>query len=362
MAKTCGFLTARLTPGAQDESPDRRAFQRRRRSAMMAENRFRQSRSTPVTRHWLSTWSLIISVTMFSIAMTGVGPLQAQQDRRPTARTAEPFPADVAVAPPPAIFNRIGVEVPHDDPGLQADARQPATPMFTPATVSTSLNMLAVVTVVGLVPSIAMMMTCFVRFTVVLGFLRQALGSPQALPAQVITALGLFMTFLVMAPVWQRSYDEGIRPFVQPAAGAAALDEAAAFRRTAAPVRQFMARQIDRAGNADAVWMLIDYQRPDSGSTAMATWREPQSYDDVPLTVLIPAYLLSELKVAFLIGFQIFLPFLVIDLVVASILTSIGLNLLPPSLISLPFKLLLFVLIDGWFLTVGMLLESVRLT
>ena len=135
-----------------------------------------------------------------------------------------------------------------------------------------------------------------------------------------------------------------------------------ADQRTAAPLRSFMAQQIDRAGNADAVWMLLEFQRPDADSQSASQWREPQSYDEVPLNVLAPAYLLSELKVAFLIGFQIFLPFLVIDLVVASILTSLGLNMLPPSLISLPFKLLLFVLIDGWFLTVGMMLESVRVT
>lgn len=230
-----------------------------------------------------------------------------------------------------------------------------------PATVGTSLKVLVAVTVLGLVPSILLMTTCFVRFTVVLGLLRQAMGTPQALPNQILTALGMFMTFLVMAPVWQRSYDEGIRPYTNPTTGSQPVDETMAFQRSAAPLRDFMARQIDQAGNADAVWMLIDYQRPDSKSPGASTWREPKSYDDVPLTVLAPAYLLSELKVAFLIGFQIFLPFLVIDLVVASILTSLGLNMLPPSMISLPFKLLLFVLIDGWFLTVGMLLESVRL-
>ena len=123
-----------------------------------------------------------------------------------------------------------------------------------------------------------------------------------------------------------------------------------------------MSQQIDRAGNSDSIWMLLDFQRPDEKSPGASRWREPQSYEDISLMILAPAYLLSELKVAFLIGFQIFLPFLVIDLVVASILTSLGLIMLPPSLISLPFKLLLFVLIDGWFLTVGMLLESVRIS
>lgn len=236
-----------------------------------------------------------------------------------------------------------------------------AFPSADPATVGTSLRVLVAVTILGLVPSILMMTTCFVRFAVVLGLLRQAMGTSQALPGQISTALAMFLTFLVMAPIWQRAYDDGVRPYINPAAGVAPLDEATAFQRSTAPLRDFMARQIDQAGNADAVWMLIDYQRPEAKSEADSTWIEPKSYDDVGLNVLAPAYLLSELKVAFLIGFQIFLPFLVIDLVVASILTSLGLNMMPPSMVSLPFKLLLFVLIDGWFLTVGMLLESVRL-
>ncbi len=241
------------------------------------------------------------------------------------------------------------------------EAKSASLQMASPATVATSLKLLVAVTILGLVPSILMMTTCFVRFTVVLGLLRQALGTPQALPNQVLTGMGMFLTFLVMAPVWQQCYDDGIRPYTNPVAGENAIDEATAFQRTAAPLRDFMAKQIDRAGNADAIWMLIDYQRPDEKSPLASNWQEPKSYDDVPLNILAPAYLLSELKVAFLIGFQIFLPFIVIDLVVASLLTSVGLNMLPPSMISLPFKLLLFVLIDGWFLTVGMLLESVRL-
>ena len=246
------------------------------------------------------------------------------------------------------------------DVAVRAQAAE-VLPNVDPATVGTSLRVLVAVTILGLVPSILMMTTCFVRFSIVLGLLRQAIGTPQALPGQISTALAMFLTFLVMAPVWQRAYDDGIHPYTNPVAGTQPLDETTAFQKTAAPLRDFMSKQIDQAGNADAVWMLIDYQRPETKSQAVTDWREPKSYDDVGLNVLAPAYLLSELKVAFLIGFQIFLPFLVIDLVVASILTSLGLNMLPPSMVSLPFKLLLFVLIDGWFLTVGMLLESVRL-
>ena len=233
-------------------------------------------------------------------------------------------------------------------------------PLVSPAQLGLSLKMLALMTVFSLAPSILMMTTCFVRFSVVLGLLRQALGTQQGPPNQVLTAICLFLTFLVMSPIWQRCYQDGIRPYTNPAADEQAMDEATALSRTIAPVRTFMSRQIDKAGNADAIWMLLDFQRPDAGSTAADNWHEPQSYEEVPLTVLAPAYLLSELKVGFLIGFQLFLPFLVIDLVVATILTSLGLTMLPPSTVSIPFKLLLFVLIDGWFLTVGMLLESVR--
>lgn len=304
----------------------------------------------------------LVSIVVAALFGVCVDVAQGQGDRSNGPTRSAPFLKDIPKVPT-APDSR-----PPRRPAIQLDAAaQPealeslSKPLADPAVIGTSLKVLVAATVLGLVPSILMMTTCFVRFAVVLGLLRQALGTPQALPNQVLTALGMFLTFMVMAPVWQKSYDEGIRPYTAPVAGEQSLDEATAFQRSAAPLRDFMARQIDQAGNADAVWMLIDYQRPDPSSAAAAGWREPRSYDDVTLTVLAPAYLLSELKVAFLIGFQIFLPFLVIDLVVASILTSLGLNMLPPSMISLPFKLLLFVLIDGWFLTVGMLLESVRL-
>lgn len=304
---------------------------------------------------------ILFGITLVCLAS---GSAQAQSERPESGRAGTAAPSEFSspldrkpAQRPPRPFKE-----PADKVQPAALLESQATSITDPASLGSSLKVLVAVTVLGLVPSILMMTTCFVRFTIVLGLLRQAIGTPQALPSQVLTALGMFMTFLVMAPVWQRSYDEGIQPYISPAAGTASLDEATAFERTATPLRDFMARQIDQAGNADAVWMLIDYQRPAPESQAAAAWHEPTSYDDVPLTVLAPAYLLSELKVAFLIGFQIFLPFLVIDLVVASILSSLGLNMLPPSMVSLPFKLLLFVLIDGWFLTIGMLLESVRLS
>lgn len=231
------------------------------------------------------------------------------------------------------------------------------THLISPQSLSASLPWLIGATVLSLVPAVLLMSTCFVRFAVVLGLLRQALGTPQALPNQVLMALSLFLTFTVMAPVWRESYETGWKPYAQSADGptAAILDEA--LPKMLAPIRRFMSRQVEAAGNTDGVWMLLDLQRRHAGEIETP---EPQSYDDVPITVLLPAFLLSELKTGFLIGFQLFLPFLVIDFVIASVLTALGLTTLTPSMVSLPFKLLLFVLIDGWFLTVGMLLASVH--
>jgi flagellar biosynthetic protein FliP len=157
-----------------------------------------------------------------------------------------------------------------------------------------------------------------------------------------------------MSPVWKQSYEEGIRPYTSPVAGQGpiALDEA--FHRTAEPVRRFMIEQIQRTGNTDSVLTFLEFQHPNENTPA------PEKLEDVDTVVLLPAFMVSELKTAFVIGFQIYLPFLVIDMVIATVLISMGMMMLPPVLISLPFKLLLFVLIDGWALTVGMLLESVR--
>ncbi|MBI1349137.1 flagellar type III secretion system pore protein FliP [bacterium] len=238
--------------------------------------------------------------------------------------------------------------------GLNVDS------LTSPGGLTASLKVMLLLTVLTLAPSILIMTTCFIRFVIVLGLLRQALGTQQLPPNQVLISLCLFLTLMVMAPVWQEAYDTGIRPYSQPAPGEAPITEQEAFQRAIQPLRRFMAEQIDRTGNADAIWMFLDFQRPDPASIAGQNYQEPQSYDDVPLTVLIPAYMLSELKTSFLIGFQIYLPFLVIDLVISALLISMGMMMLPPVLITLPIKLLLFVLIDGWFLTVGMMLESVR--
>jgi flagellar biosynthetic protein FliP len=216
---------------------------------------------------------------------------------------------------------------------------------LSPEGISSALETLGMLAVVSLAPAILLMTTCFVRITVVLGLLRQALGTQQLPPNQVMTSIALFMTLLIMMPVWNRVYSDGIKPYA-----AKEISATEAWDAGIKPVRQFMSAQIDRTGNRDDVWLFYKYLPQDTP--------EPSSYDEVPLTVLLPAFMLSELKTAFLIGFQIYLPFLVLDLVVSSVTISMGMMMLPPVMISLPFKLLLFVLVDGWHLVVGMLLDS----
>lgn len=259
----------------------------------------------------------------------------------------------------------------HDEPAMETsddgDGGPAALPggfqpeqLVSPGGLGSTINMMVVLTVLSLAPSILIMTTCFIRFVVVLGLLRQALGTQQLPPNQVMMALCLFLTFLVMSPVWQQSYDEGIKPYTEadPDQPPPTLTEA--FTKTARPIREFMIKQIEKAGNTDTVWMFLEYQRAKIDAGTDDERPLASRYGEVPLTTLMSAYMLSELKVAFVIGFQVFLPFLVIDVVVATVLTSMGMMMLPPTLVSFPFKLLLFVLIDGWALTVGMLLESVR--
>ena len=213
-----------------------------------------------------------------------------------------------------------------------------------PERLSATIQIMLLLTVISLAPALLIMTTSFVRIIVVLGLLRQALGTQQLPPSQVITAAALFLTLVIMTPVWKQVYDDAIVPYTEQSIG---IDEA--WQRGVAPLRRFMSLQIERTGNSDDVWLFLEY---------MPSSQEPQSYEDVPLQALLPAFMLSELKTAFLIGFQIYLPFLILDMVIASVMISMGMLMLPPVLISLPFKLLLFVLVDGWHPVVGMLLES----
>ena len=246
-----------------------------------------------------------------------------------------------------------------DEPGAFPGGFQPQQ-LVSPGGLSSTINLMLVLTILSLAPSILIMTTCFIRFIIVTSLLRQALGTQQLPPNQVLVALCLFLTFLVMSPVWQQSYEEGIRPYTSPEDGEEppALEET--FRRTARPIREFMFNQIRNAGNMDTLWMFLEYQYPEADPETGESRSQSLSYGDVSLPTLMSAYMLSELKVAFVIGFQIFLPFLVIDMVVSTVLMSMGMMMLPPTLVSFPFKLLLFVLIDGWARIVGMLLASVH--
>lgn len=213
-----------------------------------------------------------------------------------------------------------------------------------PEGLSSTIQVMLLLTVLSLAPALLLMTTCFVRIVVVLGILRQAIGTQQLPPSQVITTLALFLTLLIMTPVWKQVYDEAIVPYTN---REVSLDQA--WQKGVYPVRRFMALQIERTGNQSDVYLFLDYI-PDQP--------QPSGYQDVPLQALLPAFMLSELKTSFLIGFQIYLPFLIVDLVIASMMVSMGMLMMPPVLISMPFKLLLFVLLDGWHLVVGMLLES----
>jgi flagellar biosynthetic protein FliP len=201
------------------------------------------------------------------------------------------------------------------------------------------VQLIGLMTVLSLAPSIVIMTTAFVRIVVVLSLLRTALGLQQSPPNSVIISLALFLTAIVMGPTLQRSYDEGIKPLMDQQ-----MELPAAFDATATPLKAFMLQQVDREDLA----LFIKLSRIPKPATALAT----------PIQVVTPAFMISELKRAFEIGFLLFVPFLVIDLVVASVLMSMGMMMLPPVVVSLPFKLIFFVLVDGWRLVAGSLVES----
>jgi flagellar biosynthetic protein FliP len=214
---------------------------------------------------------------------------------------------------------------------------------------STVVNILVVLTVVSLAPSIMLMMTCFTRIIIVLGLLKQALGAQSIPPPQVITALAMFMTMLVMAPTLDRINNEAIAPYR--AGQITTYDEL--WTKAKQPMRDFMFNQIEATGNWSSLYMVMERRGIDISDPTKLTRA------DVDMVSLVPAFMLSELKTAFLMGFRVYLPFLVIDMVISTMLIAMGMMMLPPVLISLPFKLLLFVLVDGWALIVGSLMDSV---
>ena len=205
--------------------------------------------------------------------------------------------------------------------------------------VSTSLQLLALLTVLSLAPSILIMMTSFTRIIIVLGFVRNALGTPSMPPNQILVGIALFLSLFVMAPTFTQINDEALQPLLEKK-----IDEGQALKRAEVPIRDFMFKQVD--------------QRDLALFTQLSKTERPKTRADVPTQVLIPAYVLSELKTAFEIGFLILIPFLIIDMVIASTVMSMGMVMLPPVVISLPFKILLFVLVDGWHLVSESLVQG----
>lgn len=209
----------------------------------------------------------------------------------------------------------------------------------TPQDFTNGLQILIWLTILTLAPSILIMTTCFVRLVVVLALTRQAIGAGTLPPNQVITSLALILTFFIMAPTFNEINEKALQPYMKNQ-----ITQQAALDRGIQPIRNFMFKQTHEKELALFV--------------RMAKIEKPKTKDDVPTFVLLPSFILSELKTAFTIGFVVYLPFLVIDIVVSSVLVSMGMMFLPPSMIALPFKLIMFVMVDGWYLIVKSLVES----
>ncbi|KEF39890.1 flagellar biosynthetic protein FliP [Schinkia azotoformans MEV2011] len=208
-----------------------------------------------------------------------------------------------------------------------------------PANVSTTVRLILLLTVLSIAPSILILMTSFTRIIIVLSFVRTSLATQQMPPTQVLISLALFMTFFIMAPTFSEINDQALAPLFD-----GQITEEQAFDRASVPIKEFMSKHTRQKD----LMLFLNY----------ADMEKPKTIEDIPLTALVPAFAISEIKTAFQIGFMIFVPFLVIDMIVASILMSMGMMMLPPVMISLPFKILLFVMVDGWYLVVKSLLLS----
>ena len=231
-----------------------------------------------------------------------------------------------------------------DDFGKSNFWTQGPSGWFGPESVATSLKTILTFSILAVAPAILLATTSFVRVSVVLSLLRQGIGAGQVPSNQTIAALAVFLSLLIMTPVWSEVYEEAVVPY-----SAGQISNAEAFQRGQAPIRTFLWRQIEKTGNVETIGVFTQF---------IPGKENPEFYEDVPWRALAPAFLLSELKTAFLIGFQILIPFLIIDVVVSSVLVSTGMMMLPPTVVALPFKLALFVLSDGWTLVVKSLLES----
>ena len=208
-----------------------------------------------------------------------------------------------------------------------------------PEKVSSALQILVLLTILTLAPAILIMTTSFARIIIVLSFLRQAMGTQQTPPTQILIGLALFLTMFVMGPVWSEINEGALKPYMEEELG-----QFEALKLAEIPIKRFM---LNHTREKD-LSLFINLSED----------KNPESEEDISIQTVVPAFIISELKTAFQIGFLIYIPFLILDMVVASILLSMGMMMLPPVLISLPFKLMLFVMVDGWYLTVGSLMKS----
>jgi flagellar biosynthetic protein FliP len=202
-----------------------------------------------------------------------------------------------------------------------------------------ALSLLLLITVLSLAPAILVLMTSFTRIIIVLGFVRTSLGTQQMPPNQVLIGLALFLTLFIMSPTLSKVNEQALQPYL-----AGNISQTEALQKAAVPMKEFMYKHTREKD----LLLFMNYTKTE----------KPKTYQDIPLTVLVPAYAMSELKTAFQMGFMIFIPFLIIDMVVSSTLMAMGMMMLPPVMISLPFKILLFVLVDGWYLVIQSLLTS----
>jgi flagellar biosynthesis protein FliP len=204
---------------------------------------------------------------------------------------------------------------------------------------ATSIKLILLLTILSVAPSILLLMTSFTRIAIVLSFVRTALGTQQMPPTQVIMGLSMFLTFFVMGPTFQEVNNQALQPFLE-----GTLSQEDALDEAVSPMKEFMAKQTRESD----LKLFLEYRNT----------KTIESIEDIPLTALVPAFAISELKTAFQMGFLIFIPFIIIDMIVASVLMAMGMMMVPPSLISLPFKILLFILVDGWNLVVQSLFVS----
>ncbi|MFZ2445920.1 MAG: flagellar type III secretion system pore protein FliP [Syntrophobacteraceae bacterium] len=262
----------------------------------------------------------------------------ANDSGRPARSAPGLFPAAVLLFLPllaclafPEVCSAAGLDIPALHFNLD-DAKGPQQ-------IAGILQIVFLLTVLSLAPAILILMTSFTRLAIVLSFLRHALGTQQAPPNQIIVGLALFLTFFIMQPVWQRIHQEAIIPYQQQKISSEELID-----RGAAPLKEFMLKNTHKGDLALFV--------------SISQKEKPQNAESLPISTVIPAFVISELKTAFQIGFMLYIPFIILDMVVSSILLSMGMMMLPPVMISLPFKLMLFILVDGWNLLIGSLVKS----